>query len=370
MSFYAELLKYKDFQPADFFKSLTDEKIARAIYSESQNPERLLALLSPQAEKFLEPMALRARNITLRHFGSTVQLFTPMYLSNFCENQCAYCGFNARNPLKRKALTVEEVEKEAARIADTGLEHILILTGESRLRSSPAYIKECVNVLKKYFSSVCVEIYPLDEKEYVELVDAGVDGLTLFQETYDEAVYDRVHLGGAKKNYHYRLDAPERAACSNMRQVNLGALLGLNDWRKEAFWLGLHAKYLQNNYPSGEVGISLPRIRPHEGTFKDIVEVNDKNIAQILVAMRLFLNRLGVVISTRETADFRDNLLPLGVTRMSAGVSTRVGGHAIYLEENNSPQFEISDSRSVDEICAMLARKGYQPVLKDWTPLR
>lgn len=370
MSYYETLQRFKGLSFEPVFRSLTPEKIERAILSDSQDPERLLTLLSPQAEDFLELMAQKAQATTLRHFGRTIQIYTPMYLSNFCENQCAYCGFNAKNRLPRRAMTLAEVEQEAACIAATGIQHLLILTGDSRVKSSPAYIKECLQVLKKYFSSISAEVYALTREEYEDLAAAGIDGLTIYQETYDEAVYDRVHRSGPKKDYRFRLDAPERAAQGGMRSVNIGALLGLGDWRQEAFRMGLHAKYLQDRYPEVEIGASLPRLRPHAGEFKEVREVTDRNIAQILVALRIFLPRLGIALSTRESSALRENLFPLGVTRMSAGSTTRVGGHTLKpLEEENTPQFEISDPRNVEAMKTMLLAKGYQPVMKDWMQL-
>ena len=367
MSYYDILLKYKDLPFEKIFRELSPQKIERSIHSDTQDPERFLASLSPAAEEFLEPMAQKAHALTLMHFGRTIQLYTPMYLSNYCENECAYCGFNALNKMPRRTLTLHEVEREAAFIASTGIEHLLILTGDAREKSPPAYIKECLKVLKKYFSSISIEIYALTEEEYADLARSGIDGLTLYQETYNEAVYERVHKSGPKKDFRFRLDAPERAAKSGMRSVNVGALLGLSDWRREVFLMGLHAQYLQDRYGEVEIGASLPRLRPHAGDFKDIKEVSDKNIAQTLMALRLFLPRLGIALSTRESALLRENFLPLGITRMSAGSTTRVGGHTITSpEEENTPQFEISDPRDVEEMKKMLVAKGYQPVLKDW----
>lgn len=370
MSYYDTLLKYKGLPFEKTFDGVLPQEVERLIHSDAPNPERFLAFLSPAAEEFLEPMAQKAHALTLQHFGRTIQLYTPMYLSNYCENECAYCGFNAGNKIPRRMLTLGEVEKEAAFIASTGIEHLLILTGDSREKSPPAYIKECLGVLKKYFSSISVEIYALTEEEYADFVRSGIDGLTLYQETYDETVYERVHRSGPKKDFRFRLDAPERAAKIGMRNVSVGALLGLNDWRKEAFLMGLHAQYLQDRYGEVEIGASLPRLRPHAGDFKDIATVTDKNIAQIIIALRLFLPRLGIALSTRESARLREDLLPLGITRMSAGSTTSVGGHTIAPPgQENAPQFEISDPRDVEEMKAMLAAKGYQPVLKDWMQL-
>ncbi|HAZ09512.1 MAG: thiamine biosynthesis protein ThiH [Omnitrophica bacterium GWA2_41_15] len=370
MSYYNIYLKYKDFDFEKIFHNISPQEVETAIETERQSESQFLALLSPAAENYLEDMAQKAHGLTLRHFGRTIQLYTPMYLSNYCENQCAYCGFNSRNDVARKKLSLEEVEKEAIFISSTGLRHILILTGESLEKSPLEYIKDCVRVLKKYFSSISIEIYALTESEYAQIAAEGVDGLTLYQETYDEVIYDMVHKRGPKKDYLFRLDAPERAAKNSIRNVNIGVLLGLNDWRREIFFMGLHAKYLQDKFYDVEIGASIPRIKPHLGDFKISSDISDKNITQIVTALRIFLPRLGITISTRESPELRENLLPLGITRMSAGSSTKVGGHTIEFHEGLNPsQFEISDTRNVEEIKAMLAAKGYQPVLKDWMQL-
>jgi 2-iminoacetate synthase len=369
MSYYETLLKYKDLPFEKIFHDISSQEVERTIHSDDEDPGRLLALLSPAAEGFLEPMAQKAHGLTLQHFGRTIQLYTPMYLSNFCENHCAYCGFNAGNKIFRKTLTLEEVEKEASFIASRGIEHLLILTGDSRAQSPLSYIKKCLDILKDHFSSISAEIYALTGEEYSDLARSGMDGLTIYQETYNETVYERVHKSGPKRDYRFRLDAPERAARSGMRSVNIGSLLGLSDWRKEVFLMGLHAKYLQDRYGEVEIGASLPRLRPHTGDFKEVMTTTDGNIAQIITALRLFLPRLGITLSTRENASLRENLLPLGITRMSAGSSTTVGGHTLAAPEEDASQFKISDERNVEEIKAMLASKGYQPVLKDWMQL-
>lgn len=328
---------------------------------------QFVSLLSPETEDHLEEMAVRAHEITLHNFGRTMQLYTPIYLSNYCENQCVYCGFNAVNKIDRKKLTLNEMKEEAEFISRTGLKHVLILTGDSRSESPLSYIKDSLKILREYFSSISVEIYALSKDEYAELISEGVDGLTIYQEVYDENIYRKMHLAGAKKDYLFRLDAPERGAQAGMRNVNIGALLGLNDWRKEVFFLGLHAKYLQDNYPDLEIGVSLPRIRPQAGDFSVPFQVTDKNIVQILVALRIFLPRIGIALSTRENSEFRNNLIPLGITRISAGSSTYVGGHtAKVLSDKSAPQFEISDHRDVEEMKRVLEEKRYQPVLKDW----
>lgn len=326
-----------------------------------------LGLLSPKAESHLEAMAQKAHRLTIRHFGRTMQLFTPLYLSNYCSNHCVYCSFSAKHDYGRKKLTLEQVEAEAESIAATGLKHILILTGESPVHSPVSYIVDCVQVLRRYFDSIGVEIYPLTAEDYSRLVDSGVDGLTVFQEVYNEEIYSLLHPRGPKRNYRFRLDTPERGCRAGMRSVNIGALLGLEDWRREAFFTGLHADYLQNNYLDTEISVSIPRIRPNVGGFTPKYDVQDRDLVQIILALRLFIPRAGITLSTREKVDLRDNLVRLGITKMSAGVSTEVGGHS-----ESSPgtgQFEISDPRSVPEIREMLLRTGYQPVFKDWEAL-
>jgi len=364
MSFYAKYMEYRKFDFDGFFYGVTDLDVQRALNKEFIDEMDYLALLSPMAEKYLEQMAVKAQQLTIRNFGKVIFLFTPLYLSNYCTNKCVYCGFNVTNDIKRSKLTLDEVEQEAEAIRRTGLRHILILTGESRKDSPVSYIKDCVHVLKKRFSSISIEVYPLEEQEYAELVEAGVDGFTMFQEVYNEKLYQELHLGGPKRNYRYRLDAPERACRACMRTVNIGALLGLDEWRRESFFTGLHADYLQDNYPEIEISVSFPRIRPSMGCYEPRYQVTDKNLVQAMLALRIFMPRAGITLSTRENAKLRNNLLGLGVTKMSAGSSTAVGGYSN--KSKSESQFDISDERSVEEIKQMIYSKGYQPVFKDW----
>lgn len=364
MSFYQEYLQYKKFDYAGFFARINEADIERILAKERINEFDYLALLSETAEQYLEPMAQKAHRLTVQHFGRVIQLYTPIYLANYCVNACVYCGFRASNKLERKKLSLPEVEKEAALIAATGLKHVIILTGESRKMSPVSYIKDCVEVLKKYFASICIEVYPLKEHEYVELIQAGVDALTIYQETYNEDLYLELHPAGPKRNYLYRLEAPERACRAGIRSANLGALLGLEQWQSDAFLTGLHAHYLQKNYPGVDVAISLPRLRPHLGGYQPRCIISDKNLVQYMLAFRLFIPRAGITISTRERAEFRDNLLRLGVTKMSAGSCTAVGGRASDNEVIG--QFDISDQRGVEEMKKMVYAQGYQPVFKDW----
>ena len=364
MSFFDLSNKLQDFDFEGFFDEVTTDRVKSALEKDCLTEEDFLCLLSPAATGFIEEMAQIANKITLGNFGKAVVLYAPIYISNYCENQCAYCGFNVMNKISRKKLTLEEVEKEAQALASTGIKHIILLTGESRFYSPVSYIKDSVKILKKYFSSICIEIYPLTEDEYRELVESGVDALTIYQETYNPKIYDQIHLAGPKKDYRYRLETPERACRAGIRGMGVGALYGLDSWRKEAYFSGLHAKYIQDNFPHMEISMSVPRIRPHAGSFTEIQEVNDENLVQIMLAFKIFIPRAGINMTTRESAELRDNLIPLGVTKMSAGVSTEIGGYSDI--DKGEKQFEISDDRSVKEIKEMLEAKGYCPIFKDW----
>ncbi len=349
-------------------KIYRESDVRRALACERLDPHDLMALLSPSALPLLEEMAQKARQLTARNFGRTISLFAPLYLANYCANSCLYCSFNCRNSIDRRKLTLQEVELEGQAVADTGLGHLLLLTGESRQHSGPGYIQACVERLRPYFASLGIEVYPLAEEEYEHLYEGGVDSLTLFQETYDEKVYASVHPAGPKRDYRWRLDAPERACRAGIPGVNIGALLGLGEWREDAWATALHAQYLQKNYPDVEIALSVPRLRPHVGGFQPQASpVTDVALVQIILAYRLYLPRAGITLSTRESPHLRESLLPLGVTRMSAGSLTSVGG---YASTAGSTQFEIADERSVPEIASMLSRSGYQPVYRDWINLK
>lgn len=364
MGFYDIYSQWKNFDFNGFFQKISANDVHAALAKDRLTVRDFLTLLSPAADICLESMARKSHLVTVRNFGKVIFLFTPLYLSDYCENQCAYCGFSKKNTFNRKKLSEEEIEEEAKEIAKTDLRHVLILTGESRRQSSPAYIKICLKVLKKYFSSISLEIYPLETAEYEELINAGADGLTIYQEVYDEKVYDEIHPSGPKKNYPYRLDAPERGCLAGMRTVTVGPLLGLEDWRREAFFAGIHADYLQNTYWDVEISLSFPRLRPHRGNFQPKSTVSDRNFVQILLAGRLFLPRAGITVSTRESSELRNHILPLGVTKMSAWSCTEVGGR--LNSQGGVGQFEISDRRGVQEMKEDLLAMGYQPIFKDW----
>lgn len=364
MSYLDTIESFENFDFAGYFEGVTEAQILRSIKKDRLDYKDFLNLISPLAENYLEQMAVKANEITERLFGRAVHLYTPMYIANICINKCRYCSYNIENNIKRKKLTMEEIEIEAREISKEGFKNILVLTGESKIHSSVQYIAEAVKVLKKYFASVTIEIYPLTVEEYKILVEVGTDGLTVYQEVYNREIYKNVHLAGPKRNYQFRLDAPERGAIAGVRFISIGALLGLDDFRKEAFFTALHGKYILDNYSNVDLSFSLPRIRPHVGVFDEVKEVSDKNLVQALLAMKLFEPSCNINISTRESAEFREKLLPLGVRKLSAGVSTAVGGHSI--EDSGDMQFEINDSRSVNEIKKSLKEKGYQPVFKDW----
>lgn len=370
MDFYNTFCLNKDRDFINLFSAVSENDVQRAVSRENMGLSDFLALLSPAAGRHLEPLAQKAHETTMRLFGKTIQLYTPLYVSDYCDNRCLYCSFSAKNTFARTKLTLEEVNREAAFIAATGLRHILLLSGESRTESPVAYLRDCIGILKRYFHSIAIEVYPLTEAEYESLIKAGVDGLTIYQETYDEKIYDRIHPVGPKKDFRFRLAAPERGAGCRMRRVTIGALLGLADWRKEIFFAGLHAHYLQNRFPDVEIGVSVPRLRPHAGKFKPLSTVNDRDLAQIIIALRLFLPRLGISLSTRENPQLRDNLIPLGITRLSAGSSTGVGARIAATGQNDAfRQFEIADHRSIAEIITSLLNKGYDPILNDWCPI-
>ncbi len=364
MGFYKTYLKYKNFDFDNFLASISTNKIYNILQKQRLDELDFLSLLSETASTFLEDMAQKSHSLTIQHFGKIIFLFTPIYISNLCTNQCIYCGFSAKNKFLRKHLSLAEIEIEAKKIAQTGLKHILLLTGDTPKIASINYIKDAIRTLKKYFTSIGIEIYALTEDEYKELIRQGVDSLTIYQETYNEELYLKLHIKGPKKDYLFRMDAPERACKAKMRTVNVGALLGLTDWKKDAFFAGLHANYLQNKYLDTEISISMPRIRPHTGDFIVKYPVSDKAFVQIMTAFRIFMPRVGITISTREAANFRNNIIRLGVTRMSAGSSTAVGGRT--QKDVKANQFDIADERSVKSIKKAISRLGYQPIFKDW----
>lgn len=344
----------------------TASDVLRAIESDSCSLEDFKALLSPAAEPFLEQIARKARLETRKHFGNSAYFFTPIYISNYCENYCIYCGFNCHNKIKRAKLSMEEIHEEMKAIADTGLEEILILTGESRKASDVKYIGEACKIAKKYFKNIGIEVYPMNSDEYRYLRECGADYVTVFQETYNSDKYETLHLAGHKRIFPYRFNAQERALMGGMRGVAFAALLGLDDFRKDALGTGMHAYLIQRKYPWAEISISCPRLRPIINNASiNPKDVHEKQLLQIMCAYRLFLPFAGMTISTRERAEFRDNVVGLAATKISAGVSTGIGSHS-ESEDKGDAQFEIADTRGLDEIYESLKKRGIQPVMNDY----
>lgn len=344
----------------------TASDVLRAIESDSCSLEDFKALLSPAAEPFLEQIARKARLETRKHFGNSAYFFTPIYISNYCENYCIYCGFNCHNKIKRAKLSMEEIHEEMKAIAETGLEEILILTGESRKASDVKYIGEACKIAKKYFKNIGIEVYPMNSDEYRYLRECGADYVTVFQETYNSDKYETLHLAGHKRIFPYRFNAQERALMGGMRGVAFAALLGLDDFRKDALGTGMHAYLIQRKYPWAEISISCPRLRPIINNASiNPKDVHEKQLLQTMCAYRIFLPFAGMTISTRERAEFRDNVVGLAATKISAGVSTGIGSHS-ESEDKGDAQFEIADTRGLEEIYESLKKRGIQPVMNDY----
>ena len=349
------------------YNRYTADDVRRALRHENRTLEDFGALLSPAALPLLEEIAQVAQQETRKHFGNSVCMFTPLYIANYCENYCIYCGFNCHNKIHRAQLNAEQIEKEMEAIAATGLQEILILTGESRSKSTVAYIGEACKIARKYFKVIGLEVYPMNSDEYAYLHQCGADYVTVFQETYNSDKYETLHLQGHKRIFPYRLNAQERALKGGMRGVGFGALLGLDDFRKDAFATGCHAWLLQRKYPHAEIAFSCPRLRPIINNDKiNPMDVHEPQLLQVEMAYRLLMPFASITISTRECARVRDNLVSIAATKISAGVSTGIGEHSDEIEAKGDDQFEISDGRSVDEVFHDLQKLGLQPVMNDY----
>ena len=317
-------------------------------------------------------MAEKAKIETGKHFGNTVYFFTPIYIANYCENYCIYCGFNCYNDIRRKKLSPEEIEKEMRIIADSGMEEILILTGESRKVSSVEYIGEAVKIARKYFRNIGIEIYPVNVAEYRYLHECGVDYVTVFQETYNADKYETLHLMGHKRVFPYRFEAQERALMGGVRGVAMSALLGLSDFRKDALASALHVYYLQRKYPHGEFSLSCPRLRPIVNNDKiNPLDVGERQLCQVLCAYRIFLPYVGITVSTREEEHFRNGIVKIAATKVSAGVSTGIGDHESKYDgkdagDTGDEQFEIADERSFEQMYRDIEKEGLQPVVNEY----
>ena len=348
----------------DTINDSTPSQIDRILKQPRIGIDDFACLLNPRiSSEQLEQMALRAQQITRQRFGRTILLYAPLYLSNECLNSCLYCGFNAANELRRKTLRLDEIEREARYLHDQGFRHLLLLTGEAPDAADVAYLEQAVAVVKPYCGSISIEVFPMSTKDYGLMVAAGVDGLTLYQETYDQELYRSLHPYGPKSDYLYRLQAPERAGEAGMRRIGIGSLLGLGNPLSDLFYSGLHARYLMKRFWKTLVTLSFPRLRPASGGFTPQHKVTDRQLTQFICALRLLLPDAGLVLSTRESATLRDNLLPLGITQMSAGSCTAPGGYGDHSDD--SGQFCIDDDRSPAEIEQLLKASGYDPVWKD-----
>lgn len=349
------------------YETYTEADVKRALSHERKTPEDFAALLSPAALPLLEEIAQCAKVEKERYFGNSVAMFTPLYIANYCENYCIYCGFNCHNKIKRAQLKTEEIEQEMAAIAKSGLQEILILTGESRSKSTVEYIGEACKIARKYFRVIGLEIYPVNSEEYAYLHQCGADYVTVFQETYNSDKYETLHLAGHKRIFPYRFYAQERALKGGMRGVGFGALLGLDDFRKDAFATGIHGWLLQKKYPHGEIAFSCPRLRPIINNDKiNPMDVHEKQLLQVVCAYRLFMPFASITVSTRECERVRDNLMKIAANKISAGVSTGIGEHVEEMEDKGDEQFEISDTRSVEQVYEDLEKLNLQPVMADY----
>ena len=351
------------------YDKYTAKDVLNAINKSNRTPEDFAALLSPAALPYLEQMAEAAKDEKERHFGNSICFFTPIYIANYCENYCIYCGFNCHNKIKRAKLNAQEIEEEMEAIARSGLQEILILTGESKKMSSVEYIGEACKIARKYFKVVGLEVYPMNSDEYAYLHKCGADYVTVFQETYNSDKYETLHLAGHKRVFPYRLNAQERALKGGMRGVGFAALLGLDDFRKDAFATGMHAYLLQRKYPQAEIAFSCPRLRPIINNDRiNPKDVHEAQLLQVVTAYRLFMPFASITVSTRECARVRDNLMNIAATKISAGVSTGIGSHSEDIEEKDrgDEQFEISDGRDVKQVYDDLVKIGLQPVMGDY----
>ncbi len=364
MSFYDELRQVNWADIGSEIRGRTGEDVERALAASRPALEDLVSLLSPAAEPFLESMAQAAHSLTLQRFGNVIALFAPLYLSNECTNPCVYCGFNVHNRLPRLTLSPEQADEEAKHLRQLGFRHLLLVSGEAPRVVTLDYLRAVVRRLRLNFSSIAIELYPMATDAYAALVAEGVDGLVIYQETYNEARYAAFHPGGRKRDFRWRLDTPERGGRAGFRRIGLASLLGLDNWRVEAYCLALHARYLLRYYWKSHLTISFPRLRPAAGGFQPPETISDKNLVQMLTALRLFLPDVGFTLSTRESATLRDHLIPLGITTMSAGSRTEPGGYTLGGEAG--AQFEVADERPPDVVAEIIRQKGYEPVWKDW----
>jgi len=345
-------------------KNKKSHSIPEILQKDSFNKEDIAALLSPGADSYLEEIAQKSYSITRQRFGNTIQLYAPLYISNECTNSCIYCGFSAQNTINRTTLNDDEILQEAHKLYETGFRHILLLTGEHPKAVPLERLASIARKLHEKFPSLSIEVYPLDVDGYKELAKNGIDGLTLYQETYNKEVYSTIHPAGKKRDYTWRLDGPDRGGIAQLRRIGIGSLLGLSDWRTEGFFTALHGLYLMKTYWRTNISISFPRLRQAAGSFEPYVDVDDRALTHLICVMRILMPDAGLILSTRESATLRDNLIPIGITMMSAGSKTNPGGYTDNIDSDG--QFSIEDTRSPDEIARTIKSKGFDAVWKDW----
>ncbi|TDE46997.1 2-iminoacetate synthase ThiH [Flavobacterium rhamnosiphilum] len=342
----------------------TAKDVEQALAKNKRNLDDFLALISPIAQDYLEQMAQECHELTKKRFGKTIQMYAPLYLSNECQNICTYCGFSLDNKIKRKTLTGNEITLEVEALKSAGFDHVLLVTGEANYTVNIHYFLKAIAQIKNDFSTISVEVQPLSTEEYAQLHEAGVYSVLVYQETYHQEVYKQYHTKGKKSNFDFRMETPDRIGTAGIHKIGMGVLLGLEDWRTDSFFNALHLDYLQKTYWQTKYAVSFPRLRPAEGVIQPNFIMNDKDLTQLICAYRLWNEDLEISISTRENEKFRNSIIPIGVTSMSAGSKTNPGGYVV--DPQSLEQFEISDERSAAEIAKIISSMGYEPVWKDW----
>ena len=364
MNFLEILQQYNPQEIQQSIRNKTYMDVENALNTERCTLEDFKALISPAAENYIEQMAQKSMLLTQERFGKTIQLYIPLYVSNYCENTCVYCGFNAKNKIQRKVLSEKELLEEAKIIKEYGFEHILLVSGEATKKAGVEYLKKAFEIIKPLFSLISIEVQPLEQKDYEELIKYGLNTVYLYQETYIQEAYPKYHPKGKKSDFEYRLDTFDRLGKAGVHKIGLGILAGLEDWQTDSFLTALHLKYLQKNYWKTNYSISFPRLRPHAGIFEPNVIMTDKQLAQLIFAYRILDQEIDIALSTRESEAYRDNMLKLGITTMSAGSKTNPG--AYNKNKKSLEQFEIHDNRTPAEIKKMIKSNGYEVVWKNW----
>lgn len=342
----------------------SEQDVVTALHKSKRNLEDFKALISPAAAPYLEQMAHLSRQLTLKRFGNTIQMYLPMYLSNECQNICTYCGFSLGNKIHRITLTDAQILEEVEVIKNLGYDHILLVSGEANQTVGLDYFKRVLNLVSPFFSQISIEVQPLDQEEYAQLISLGLNTVLVYQETYHQEDYKKHHPKGKKSNFNYRLETPDRLGKAGINKMGLGVLLGLEDWRTDSFFTALHLQYLEKIYWQTRYSLSFPRLRPAEGTLEPKIALSDKELVQLICAYRIFNEEVELSMSTRESANFRNNIIKLGITSISAGSKTNPGGYSVAKE--SLEQFEISDERSPEEVAQMIKEQGYEVVWKDW----